>query len=294
VQVKTPARSNDVEVERRRALEKIRASLVRRGSPHAQMSLIVAATGCAGFLSSFALLHLGLRMMWLRYALAIGLAYGAFLGLIGAWLALQRRKLAGRPPRSQSGSRALDVVNISPGGIGRGAASGAARVAGRGGEYGGGGASAAFSEAGVSGPSVVPVPMPVAGNSVTPADVAGAGGHAGSGLGGGFNLDLDDAVVVVAAIAAVLAAIAASVYVVFTAPALFGEVMFDGALSAGLYRRLRALNHHQWWEDAIRHTAIPVTAVLVFFGAAGYMMQRYAPEAASIGAVVHRLLHQGI
>jgi hypothetical protein len=95
--------------------------------------------------------------------------------------------------------------------------------------------------------------------------------------------------VVVAVIAAIVAAVAASVWVVISAPALFADVLFDGALSAGLYRRLRTLNHHQWWEGAIRHTWVPVLGTAITFCAAGYLMQRYAPEAASIGAVWQHL-----
>ncbi|MFI5165657.1 MAG: hypothetical protein ACHQQS_03475 [Thermoanaerobaculales bacterium] len=78
---------------------------------------------------------------------------------------------------------------------------------------------------------------------------------------------------------------------VVTAPALLAEVMFDGALSAGLYRRLRVLDHHLWWEDALRHTWLPVLVVAVFFGGAGYLMHRYAPEAVSIGGVLSHLTH---
>ena len=260
------------------------------------MSVIVAATGCAGLVCSFALLHVGLRLMWLRYVIAIGVAYGAFLLLIGGWLAWQRRKLERRATVSGSGGSFLDIVDVNTGG-GGGVARGAARLAGAGGRFGGGGAETGFDGANMAAAQAVPVPMPlgdapgVAGHAASTGarSLAGIGGHGG---GSGFELDLDDAVVIVAALAAIAAAVASSVYVVVTAPVLFAEVMFDGALSAGLYRRLRTLNHHRWWEDAIRHTAIPVAVVTVFFGIAGYLMQRYEPGASSIGAVAQHLLHK--
>jgi hypothetical protein len=133
------------EVKRKRAVERIRAKLERRGSPRAQMSMIVVAAGSAGFLCSFVLLQLGLRLMWLRYGLAIALAYGVFFLLVGAWLTHQRRKLARREIRSRSGSTAEDVldivdavgdaarlaVRIDPGGAGADAAESAARFAWR-------------------------------------------------------------------------------------------------------------------------------------------------------------------
>jgi hypothetical protein len=36
------------------------------------MTVIVAATGLAGFLASFFLLHAGPKIMWIRYLLAVG------------------------------------------------------------------------------------------------------------------------------------------------------------------------------------------------------------------------------
>lgn len=58
--------------------------------PRVLMSLILAATGAAGFVFSFALLHLGLGSMWLRYPPAVLFAYGVFLLLLRIWLHLQR------------------------------------------------------------------------------------------------------------------------------------------------------------------------------------------------------------
>ena len=284
-------------VEEARAVERLRAYLQRRGSPRVQMTVIVAATGAAGFLVSFALLHLGLRTMWLRYTLAIALAYGVFLLLVGAWLALQRRKLGVRAEASRGGGVGdlLDVPGSGgslPGNVGRAVG----RLRPGGGSFGGGGSSASFA----GGQPVVPLmPAPPAeASGVAPSGgarsgLAAGGRHLGGGHGG-FSLDLDgdDLVVIVAVVAAIGAAIGASVYVIVTAPTLLAEVMFDGALSAGLYRRLRVLNHHRWWEDAVRHTCIPALIVTVFFGIAGYLMHRYAPEAASMAGVLNPMLQK--
>jgi len=56
------------------------------------MTLILLATGSAGFLVSFALLHAGLTRMWVRYPVAILSAYAVFLLLLRLWLAAQSRR----------------------------------------------------------------------------------------------------------------------------------------------------------------------------------------------------------
>lgn len=271
------------ELKRKWAVERIRAGLVKRGSPRAQMTAFVMAAGCAGFLCSFCLLHLGLTVMWLRYGLAIATAYGTFLILIGTWVARQRRKVAERETRWRREITVEDVVDIVTDhtlGAAADAAEGVTRLvssidpaatdeashfAGAGGQFGGGGATAAFDSA--------DVPNGEASSSL------------GDGLDVSFNLDLDDALVIVAILAALAAALAASVWVVISAPTLFAEVLFDAALSAGLYRRLRRIDAAEWWRSAIRLTWIPALLTTITFAAAGYVMQCYAPEAASIGAV---------
>jgi hypothetical protein len=253
------------ELKRKGAVERIRAGLEKRGSPRAQMMAIVMAAGCAGFLCSFVLLHLGLRVMWLRYGLAIAAAYSVLLILIGAWVARQRRKVAERQTRWRREITVEDVVDVVTDDS-FGAAADAAE-AGGGGQFGGGGASASFESADAP------------------------DGKASSSLGNGIDVgfDLDDAVVIVAVLAAIAAALAASVWVVISAPTLFAEVLFDAALSAGLYRRLRRLDATEWWQSAIRRTWILALITTITFAAAGYVMQRYAPEAASIGMVWQHL-----
>lgn len=58
------------------------------------MLLILWGTGMAGFLLSFLLLRAGLSAMWLRYPLAVGLAYGVFLALLRVWLSYQESRQA--------------------------------------------------------------------------------------------------------------------------------------------------------------------------------------------------------
>jgi len=74
--------------------------------------------------------------------------------------------------------------------------------------------------------------------------------------------------------------------VVSAAPALFAELLVDGALSVSLYRRLQGLDRTHWIECALRRTIKPflITAVLALAVGAGLGM--YAPGAHSLGEAV--------
>jgi hypothetical protein len=54
--------------------------------PRLQMFLVAAATSMAGFLTTLTLLLLHVETMWLRYGLAVVVAYGVFLILIHEWI----------------------------------------------------------------------------------------------------------------------------------------------------------------------------------------------------------------
>ena len=81
-------------VDRPRLVARISRSLCQKGCPRLQMTLIVVATGVAGFLSSMLLLHLGMVKMWERYPLAVVISYGVFLLLLKLWVVYQRRCVA--------------------------------------------------------------------------------------------------------------------------------------------------------------------------------------------------------
>jgi hypothetical protein len=69
------------------------------------MLIIVLATGACGFLFSFILLRLGLETMWIRYPVAVGLAYLVFFLLLRLWLVFGGVPL--------SGSDVLDAADVS-------------------------------------------------------------------------------------------------------------------------------------------------------------------------------------
>jgi len=239
------------------------------------MALMVSATGSAGFFLDWVLLKLGLDTMAVRYALAVGLSYLVFLSLVKLWLVFQNRRQAKEAGDSSGSSFDFAIPSGSSGSGGSSGPSGSSFTGG-GGSSGGGGASASFIEEGA--PQIVVAPVPSGGGS----SLLGGGGS-----GGGGSLDGDEVVAVLVLLMAIGAAFAAAIYLVVQAPAILGEVLLDGTLSAGLYRRLRNLPHHTWLETAVRKTVIPFAAVALLAGTAGHFAQKAAPEARSIGGVWH-------
>ena len=97
----------------------------------------------------------------------------------------------------------------------------------------------------------------------------------------------DEAALPLLALALVVALALASLWVVYAAPALFAELLFDAALAAGLYRRLRRGEARHWLDTALRHTGLPFLATLVLLIAVGLVAQHIRPDADSIGDLLH-------
>lgn len=239
---------------RKHDLSRIRDQLNRDGFPRLLMSLLVALTGGAGFVASYLLLEAGFEPMWVRYLLAITIAYGVFLALMYLWV---NRRL----------SEILDVLDPSllpqcpPSN-----ASGKV-VSGEGGQFSGGGASGTFEDGAAQGSLADSGPIDDAVGAVAEADE--------------FAIPL--AVVLLAA-----GLLLSSLFVIYSAPMLFAEVLLDAALSAGLYRRLRRIPRDHWLQTAIRRTIWPFALTAICVALAGWGMELYAPGAKSVGDV---LLH---
>jgi hypothetical protein len=245
------------------------------------MTLILLATGCAGFVVSFALLHAGLTRMWLRYPLAILSAYAVFLLLLRLWLAAQSR-------RKSVPDLGVDLTGVDLTGadlsdvIGRGGATPGFGFGGAG-DFAGGGSGGA-----VDGATEAASFLPSGGGSTVGGGTTSGGG--GGGLLDSINIDLDfddeGCAVVLAILAvalAILAGLVVSFYVVWAAPALLAEILVDGLLVAGLYKRVKGVEQRHWLRAAVRRTILPVVLTVASFTAAGYAMQRAVPAARSVG-----------
>ncbi|MDB5865652.1 MAG: hypothetical protein JWO70_3458 [Betaproteobacteria bacterium] len=242
----------------------MRRVLERLHSLRLQMMLIVALTAATGFLASVTLLHGGLHTMWIRYPLAVGAAYAAFLFFLWCWLRLRWDDFVGVPDfDGGSGSQGAAAVDAP------------LPWSGAGGQFGGGGASGSFDDG-----SLVSDPPDGSAASDAASDAADAAGSA---------LDLEELTVVVLAIVALASAIFAALWIIWIAPALFAELTLDAALGTGLYRRLRHITGEYWLRTALRKTVWPILAVAVLFGVAGAAMQVYAPEAKSVGHVIRHM-----
>lgn len=245
----------DVQAGRRHAIRHMRLRLERDGYPRLQMLLLVMMTGAAGFIASYLLLWAGIDEMWFRYLLALGIAYLTFLMLLWLWLRT----------RAQDGSDFPDLSGLDSG---HGHNESPAEWGGQGGGSGGGGASSSFDAPSGSGADVLD-------DTTTPI---------GEALGA--VSDADELAIPLMALLLVAALVLSSLFVVYSAPILFAELLVDGVLATSLYRRLRGLEPAHWLETAVRRTFLPFVLTAAFVVAAGWGMARYAPGADSIGDVL--------
>jgi hypothetical protein len=230
----------------------LRDRLERDGTPRFDMLVITLLTGATGFLVSVVLLIFGVETMWLRYAIAFGVAYLEFLWLLRLWL---RNRETAEFDVFDAAELATDVPRLFDGG-----------PDGGGGSFGGAGASTSFDD----GPS-----RPVAGS--------GSKGDAVS------VFDADEGIVVIALIAAALGLLAASFWMIWSAPALLAELALDASFVAGLYHRLRRVDSSAWIGTAVRRTALPFAITGLLLVAAGWVAQDRYPSARTIGDVVEQL-----
>lgn len=231
------------------AVQRMRTRLLREGFPRVQMFILVSLTGLAGFAASSLMLLAGLETMALRYTLAMGVAYLVFLGLLWLWLH----------------TSASDYLDLVPDGAGADVTSDLPPAlrddfAGGGGSFDGGGASANV-DFGVD--SIAEKPLSA---------VASA----------------EEGAIPLVVILLALGLLLSSLFVVWTAPVLFAEILVDALLAAGLYRRLRTLERQHWMVAALKRTVVPFLLTTVLVAGAGWSMQAIAPQAVSIGGVLGR------
>ena len=243
-------------VDRGTYINWLRQRLERSDLPRLKMMLIMAVTGAVGFLASYVLLSMGVLSMPWRYFWSVTVSYMAFLGLLAVWLRIKLSDVdvpdpfwldSGSSGASQEG---VCEMPIQPGG----------------GQFGGAGADANID---YPGSSMM--------KSTNP----------GPDISGKIDgvLDADELWVFVIIIASILASVLASAWVVYEAPSLVAELIFDGVVVTGIYRRLRQTDQTHWFRTALRRTALPFVVILLSFIGAGLAMQSYAPGATTAGEV---------
>ena len=226
--------------------------------PRLIVTLILSMTAMAAFLTSFVLLWMGVLKMWVRYPAAILVAYLVFLLFLAIWLWLQRGSL----------DPDLDALELIPTDLGP-----AHQHEGFGdvGDFGGGGMGGNWT------------------SSVSSSSQPGISGGGSVSPDGILDLDLDEGclpvLAIILAVVVIIGGVIVSFYVIYIAPALLAEILLDGVLAAGLYRRVRRIEHRHWLRAALRRTIVPAALALVFFSVAGYLLQWAIPNAHTIGEV---------
>lgn len=256
--------------EKRISLESLKLYLEQQDYPRLQMTLMVMGTALAGMLASWTLMQLGVIHMGWRYGCSVPCAYVAFLGLLRIWLHFEGRRI-------QVDLGLEDAVDL----VDAGSDLEVPSFRGGGGSGGGGGASGSWVQSSPQAPMLLPQPVQ--------AQPMASSGSGGSGSGGGsfdFSLDGDEVVVVVLVVAALAAALLAAFWIIYQAPTILADVALNGALSTGLYKRLKKVEEGENWAYcAFKRTVLPFAVVGVLFAVAGHYLQAYAPEARSVGGV---------
>lgn len=196
--------------------------------------------------------------IWLRYLLAFGFAYSIFICLLWGWLRVRQDEFSGT----------FDGFSFGIGGNSDHVASGSANLVGNGGSFDGGGASANFESA------VMPD------SQATAADFSAVGDLASS-FSDGDEIIVPILVIVLVALFSCALAVAAG-FIIYSAPLLFAELMFDGVVAVGLYRRLGSAASRHWLESALQRTFLPFLAGALFITAFGWAISHFVPNAVSV------------
>jgi hypothetical protein len=245
-------------ISRKQEVARLRRLVERAHSPRLHMFLIVSLTAAIGFIASFLLLHVGMNRMWLRYPAAVLVAYMGFLFLLWVWLRLRE-------------SEVFDALDIPY--SGDGPSPHIPSFNGGGGHFGGGGHSGSFQS-----PSGIDLS-----SSVSASDGSGTDSVVSDIAG---DLDIGELAIVIVAILALIGSVWAALTIITAAPTLFAELLLDGALATGLYKRLRNVDGDHWLTTAVRRTAWRFVGVAVLFSLIGVVMQIVVPGAKSIGQVI--------
>ena len=229
-------------------VQRLRRRLIRSGWPRLQMLLIVALTSGAGLLASWLLLSAGTQSIGLRYALAVAIAYVVFLGLLWIWLRSDSNDYIDFPNLPSSRSDSSQACATAP-------------------------ASDTPATA-----------FDATSNALSASDTKADSllGEVGDVLGSGDEIGVPLVIVIglLIALAGLLVVIA---NVVWSAPVLFAELLFDGVLATALYRRLRREDSRHWLETAVRRTVWPFVIALVLASVTGFALQSWRPEAVTLG-----------
>lgn len=240
------------------------------------MTLILVTCICLAVLTTKLLFSIGVLDMWVRYLVALLVAYGAFFIGVWIWLHLSPygRHLRSQQTRDEEWLDANIDVPLPSGG------SAQTGFQGGGGSFDGGGASGSWDVADAGVAVDFPGSSSSVGNSL--GDIAGVG-------------DVGDEGGCLLVIAAILLAIVlftifgATAYVVYQAPAILAEVVFEVLLGSPLARGANALGSANWPAVLLAKTWKPFAIIAVMAIGFALFCKIYFPGITSIGGLLHLL-----
>ena len=244
--------------------------------PRLSMFMCVAASMSVGVMVTKGLLALGVMSLWARWLPALAAAYLAFFAAIWLWLHLSRY---GRHFRARAKDRRDFGGDVGSGGPPGGSSGGAhpdpvPSIDGGGGSFDGGGADADFS-----------------GGMTFDSPSLDFGG------GPDIGFDLPDEGGLVAILGAILLMVAAfalvggAIYVVYEAPAILTEVVFEVLLASSLVRRSRAAMPGDWAAALLRRTWKPFAWIGSVALSIALLAGLAAPEAHTARDLIHSVFH---
>lgn len=258
------------------------------------MTLILGAVCLSGVITSKMLLSVGFTWMPMRFAIAIIAAYAIFFLMVRLWLSYIGISPRARTLISQARSRKSRSGSSSGGGVfdfgsSGGSGSGSSWGGFGGGSGGGGGASESWGDAAPDA-AWLSSSEPLPSSGVGSFNLGSLGSASSGSSGGGFDLDLGDdgclaIVVLLLLIALILGIFGAGAYLIYQAPAIFGEAAFQAALASGLIKASRGIDNADWKGSVFRATWIPFIVILILAVAFGGAAHRYCPAATRIAEI---------
>lgn len=239
------------------------------------MLLIVLVSFFSGLLTTKWLYRIGLDTMWLRYVVALVVAYGIFLLGVRIWLAYTGHNRYLRRRREDSSA---DIPDISSGGSHHDGVVSQCDVAAGSGEFGGGGADSTFA---IDGGALPDMPDVSLGGT---ADVL-----SGAADGEGCLVALVGGILWVVVAAVVLWVFGSGFYVIYEAPGIFTEVVFEAILADRLLRMSKGADAAGWLGGAFRATWKPFARVGVFTLLVGVAGELAYPDAHTLMEVFQHL-----
>ncbi len=262
------------------------AEVAKRYATRFHMTLIIAGSISTGALVTSSLMGAGVDALWLRWLPALAAAYLAFFAGVWLWLHLSAYGRHLREARRRAGHSLVDggadvldgLVNIPwP----RGGSVAREVLRSGAGTFDGGGASASWVADSAS--SIA--------SSPPSGLVDGLGEVAGEAVGGLASDEGGLALAIAIALLALMLAIffGAAAYVVWQAPAILGEVVFEVLLGSPLVKGVKAVEAGNWAGALLGHTWKPFGLVAGFALAFAAFAGAAAPQARTAAQVIEVL-----